>query len=169
MKVYIGIDPGITGAIAAISKKKKSHVDKIKIFDTPVDIIKKGKSIKKEYLPVEMANRIRIIINKYGVENCHIAIEKVHSMPKQGVASTFSFGRGYGIWLGIIATLHISFSNPTPQAWKKEMMRGMSDKDAARIRAQELFPKCATKLSLKKHIGRADALLIAEYARRMKY
>ena len=43
---------------------------------------------------------------------------------------------------------------------------GMKDKDAARIRAQELFPECSIRLQLKKHIDRADSLLIAEYARR---
>lgn len=159
--IYLGIDPGITGAVAIITKKGK-----IKIFDTPATKIKKGKSNRNEYLPVEMSNLIKRIINKYGVQKCHLAIEKVHSMPKQGVASTFSFGRGYGIWLGIIAALNISSSDITPQEWKKEIMKGMSDKDAARIKAQQLFPKYAHLLNLKKHIGRADSLLIAEYARR---
>ena len=78
----------------------------------------------------------------------------------------FNFGKGFGLWLGILAGLGIPHTLVTPQAWKKEMMQGMGDKDAARIRAQELFPHCVDSLSRKKDIGRADALLIAEYGRR---
>lgn len=160
-KVYIGIDPGLTGAVSVIKRSGK-----VKIFDTPIEEIKKGKSIKREYLPENMADILIKIINLYGNKNCNVFIEKVHSMPGQGVASMFNFGKGYGIWIGILAALKISKTLVTPQEWKKEMMSGMKDKDAARIRAQELFPECSIRLQLKKHIDRADSLLIAEYARR---
>jgi crossover junction endodeoxyribonuclease RuvC len=55
----------------------------------------------------------------------------------------------------------------TPQRWKKTMLDGQGkDKDAARFKAQALFPQI--ELHLKKHDGRADALLIAEFARRTR-
>lgn len=154
----IGIDPGLTGAVAIINGDGNIH-----IFDTPIVEIKHGKSKKKEYLPAQMSNIFHIdflIGSKH-----HVFLEKVHSMPKQGVASTFNFGKGFGIWIGILAALKIPMTFVTPQAWKKKMMHGMGDKDAARIRAQELFPEVVDQLSRKKDIGRADALLIAEYGR----
>ena len=94
-----------------------------------------------------------------------VAIERVHSMPKQGVASSFKFGMGFGIWLGILAALRLPHELVTPQAWKKLMLAGMpKEKDASRQRAMQLFPD--VDLSLKRHHGRADALLIAEWLRR---
>ena len=51
-----------------------------------------------------------------------------------------------------------------PQVWKKAL--GVtSDKNTSLALARELFPEAV--LDLKKHHGKAEALLIAEYARRL--
>jgi len=150
----IGIDPGVTGAVAIISRSG------VGLYDTPTALVKVGKTARTEYMPAEMAALLR------GERNAHVFIEKVGAMPGQGVTSMFGFGKGFGLWLGILSALEIPYTLVTPQAWKKLMMSGMADKDAARTRAQQLFPGAAAALSRKKDIGRADALLIAEYGRR---
>ena len=156
MTLIIGIDPGLTGALAVI------HPDKtIDFHDTP--ILNVGK--KSVCNPAAMAALLR------GYQELDttllVALEKVHSMPGQGVASTFTFGEGYGCWLGILAALGIAHELITPQAWKKVMMDGQAkDKDGSRLIALRLFPESAEQLKLKKHHGRADALLIAEFLRR---
>ena len=48
-------------------------------------------------------------------------IEQVHSMPKQGVASSFKFGRHYGFLLGVLTALGIPYQTVTPQKWQKAM------------------------------------------------
>lgn len=154
----IGIDPGLTGAVALIDPNGNAY-----LWDTPTIAVKKGKKTKTEYLPAQMA----ALFTDAPFGPTHAYIEKVGAMPGQGVTSMFNFGKGYGLWLGILAGLRIPHTLVTPQAWKKELMQGMADKDAARIRAQELFPQCVDRLSRKKYIGRADALLIAEYGRRV--
>lgn len=150
-----GIDPGITGAVAVIIDGNPFF------YDTPTESIKKGKTLKSAYLPSSMADIFR------DEHISHVFIESVSSRPGQGVASMFGFGKGFGLWLGILAGLQIPYTLVTPQAWKKEIMQGMSDKDAARGKAMQLYPQCTKELSRKKDIGRADALLIAEYGRRM--
>jgi hypothetical protein len=86
-------------------------------------------------------------------------------MPEQGVSSSFRFGRGLGLWEGILSAFQIPFVKVTPQRWKKNLLDGMGkEKDASRLRAQTLFP--SLDLSLKKHHGRGDALLLAEFLRR---
>lgn len=152
--ICIGIDPGQTGAVAIITDKE------VNLYDTPTETVKKGKSNKTEHLPAGMASLLR------GHYPCHVFIESVHSMPGQGVASMFGFGKGFGIWIGILAALEIPYTFVTPQAWKKALLPGQSDKDAARGRAMQLFPFQTPLLLRKKDIGRADALLIAEYGRR---
>jgi len=154
--VIIGIDPGQTGAVAIIGD------DRCYVLDTPTETVKKGKGTKTEYLPAEMVQMLK------GFKNAHCFIEKVGAMPGQGVTSMFNFGKGFGLWIGILAALEIPYTLVTPQAWKKAMMQGIGDKDAARGRAQQLFPSKSKELSRKKDIGRADALLIAEYGRRLK-
>lgn len=157
MRTIIGIDPGLSGAVCI-----RDYAGTIHLVDTPVMGVKKGKKSGTEYLPAEMADLLRCA----APQDIHVFIESVHSMPKQGVSSTFTFGKGFGIWIGIIAALKLPHSFVTPQAWKKTMMEGIADKDAARIRAQQLYPALMPALKLKKHIGRADALLIMEHGRR---
>lgn len=167
-KLYMGIDPGITGAVSLFIDK-----DTIKIFDTPTVEIRVGKSVKNEYVPEAMADILRIAPRteqeSQGRLKTHVYIEKVGAMPGQGVTSMFNFGKGFGIWLGILAALKIPHTLITPQSWKKEMLHGMSkDKDVARLRACQLFPNLSEQLKRKKDIGRADALLIGEFCRRMQ-
>jgi crossover junction endodeoxyribonuclease RuvC len=91
-------------------------------------------------------------------------------MPKQGVASTFKFGKGYGEVLGITTALHFEIHEPTPQAWKKAMLTGTDkSKDASIQVAENLFPTVSLVLPRcrKAHDGMAEALLMAEYIRRM--
>lgn len=157
-EIVLGIDPGLTGCVAAIEG------DKISFYDTPTIKVKKGSGgVKTEYLPAQMAQIIQTFQHRSLI---HCFIEKVHSMPGQGSVSMFGFGFGFGLWIGILAALHIPYTLVTPQAWKKELMLGMADKDAARIRAQELFPQVVGELSRKMDIGRADALLIAAFGKK---
>ena len=163
----IGIDPGETGAIAIIEKRNLYVVD-IPIIHTKKviqtkkgDKRKKGNKRKAEYDSVGMAN----LLAKVTKVQCHVFIEKVHSMPGQGVASTFNFGMGYGIWIGILAALKLPHTFVTPQSWKKSLMKGHGDKDAGRLRVLELYPEYHDLFSRKKDIGRADAVLIATYGK----
>ena len=89
-------------------------------------------------------------------------------MPGQGVKSMFSFGQNFGFIKGVLETLKIAYQEIPPQRWKKEF--GLNDSKAKSIEvAKQLFPNTnlkATAQSRKLHDGMAEALLMAEYARR---
>jgi len=95
-------------------------------------------------------------------------IEKVHAMPKQGVSSTFKFGRGYGGLRMALIAAGISFEEVTPRTWqkglgippKKKTETGTQWKNRLKAMAQQLFPQEKVTLAT------ADALLIATYCRR---
>ena len=152
--INIGIDPGLDGAIVVRSDGE------ILIHDTPTLTIQNGKKKKRQCDAYGMAHILKAYIGK----DVHVALEKIHSMPGQGVASMFSMGEGFGIWKGLIAMAGFKITLIPPQTWKKKMMNGMGkEKDAARVRAIELFPEMYEQLKRKKDHGRADALLISEY------
>lgn len=150
-QTFIGIDPGVSGAIASISPTG------IQFIDCP--IIKVSGKTKPN--PTLMASELKRLITSDSI----IIIEAVHALPGQGVTSMFSFGMGYGVWLGIIAALAVPVEFVSPQTWKKHYSLG-SDKEASRGKALQLFPSQADELKLKKHHGRAEALLLAEFLRR---
>ena len=160
--IFIGIDPGLSGALAAISESGTLCF----IDDTPAVLTGK----RREYLVADMCRLVEKCLAycrpfKSEPEKVVAAIERVHSMPKQGVASTFTFGMGFGIWRGILAGLQVPVDLVDPTRWKKEILNGMPrEKESSRVRAQQLFPGAG--LDRKKDHGRADALLIAEWRRR---
>jgi Holliday junction resolvasome RuvABC endonuclease subunit len=139
----IAFDPGVTGAFAVLDH------DGATTIDIPV--------MHKEIIAPELARLVRLYSPK------HAVIELVHSMPKQGVASTFTFARAYGTILGILAALEIPTLKTAPTQWKGFFRLNGKHKDAARSLAISLYPNLSEKLARKLDHNRADALLMARY------
>lgn len=168
---YGGIDVGIDGAISAIDSSGNVLV----LEDTPTFRVTVGKKNKRDYNVRKMADLL--LRCRDGDLPPTIGLELVHAFPMkkkgkrgkkgkaEGVVSMFSFGRGLGLWEGMIVMADYKYTKTSPQTWKKVMLKDMDkSKDASRLRALQLFPD--QDLHLKKHHGRAEALLIAEYMRR---
>ena len=104
--VWIGLDPGsISGAVGALD----SNGDYLDSFM----IEHKDKNI----LPLVFKNMVlRCIDPREGAEIC---MESVHSMPGQGVASSFQFGRAVGVISAVAELTNYPFHLVTPQKWKK--------------------------------------------------
>ena len=169
MSKIIAIDPGLSGAIALLSDPDTVE----KIWDMPVMEATHGKgNIVNPYL---LADILKEAI-ELGAKDVYI--EQVSSMPNQGVASTFKFGVGFGVLQGVVACLDLPILLVTPQKWKGyhkllrkdvrfALQRDPTDlelKDAARIMAIKFFPDQYENLKLKKHNGRADAVMIGRFA-----
>ena len=97
-------------------------------------------------------------------------VEHVNAMPGQGVTSCFSFGQNFGFILGLLTAFRIPYELVRPQKWKKEF-GCTSDKNTSIEVAQRLFPDVdlrRTPKCQKPHDGKAEALLLAEHARRLR-
>ena len=92
-----------------------------------------------------------------------VVVEAVHAMPRQGVSSSFKFGMAYGAALSLADCLGTRYL-AVPRVWKRDMGLG-SNKDDSLAMARELWPKAP--LHRRKDDGRAEALLMAEWKRRM--
>jgi len=146
----IGIDPGISGAIAWIRYGKV-----LKLEDMPTVAKSTGKGLQ-----VDAHGLAKLMA---GNGSCRVVVEAVSAMPGQGVTSMFSFGKSAGIIEGILAAYEIPYSFVRPQAWKKEFGLTGKIKDASRGLCLREHPEVADRLTRKKDNGRADAILIARY------
>lgn len=144
--LFIGIDPGKSGGIAYIDTEcgfsgTEQYSDKA-LIDLCSDASKGGQVI--------------------------CCLEKVGAMPGQGVVSMFSFGQSVGYIKGVLESFRIPYQEITPQKWKREF--GLtSDKAKSAEICGRLFPDVSLLASprcRKPHDGMAEALLMAEYARR---
>ena len=153
---YIGIDPGQSGAIAILDDKDTV----VLLKDWPGDEVEAARLLEYSHMqnPSACSSTIDFFKDIVGA-----ALEDVHSMPKQGVSSTFKFGTNFGIWRGILAAYGIPFQLVKPRTWQTGLIRKADGKQASLAVARRMFPKA--ELHLKKHHGRADALLIAHWLR----
>jgi crossover junction endodeoxyribonuclease RuvC len=149
--IKIGIDPGVTGAIAVLDKDNRL----LKLLDMPT--MQNGK--RRQVNPYELSKMMSHIEDTNMIDMVYL--ETVASRPGQGVASTFSFGVSFGIIQGVLAGVGLPVTMVTPRTWKKRAKLIGYDKDLARTIAQRLYPQAA--LGRKMDIGRADALLIARF------
>lgn len=144
---YLGIDPGASGGAALVSDSGEL------VYLYPW----------KKLTPTEMAELIR---SRTHIGHIKAAIEKVHSMPKQGVASTFAFGTNFGWWQGLLCGLEIPLVEmPSPQRWQKDMgcLSG-GDKNVTKAKSHAVFPHRVKDLT---H-ATADAALIALWLQQTK-
>lgn len=133
---FIGVDPGKSGAIVAIDD---------------LDV----RFQKNDCTERDLSDFVSLC-------NASIAvIERVSAMPKQGVSSTFKFGQSYGFLRGLLIANHVAFEEVLPRSWQQFMgCLSKGDKNVTKAKAQQLFPNIKVTHAI------ADALLLAEYARR---
>lgn len=150
-KEIIGIDPGAKGAAVLISENRR--IEYIRFLGMhPLD--------RREIADWFFARSFDPTL---------IFMEKIHSRPTDGKASTHKFGRNTGFVDGILSAHHMddSIEFVDPKIWQFAFRLGGLDpkkrKNAHKARAQELFPDIPMTLDL------CDALLLAEYGWRKTY
>lgn len=162
VKVHVGIDPGLNGALAFFVPSDGS----LTVVDMPTASFQKRKKGKLVKSRIVSAEGLVAMLDAHGLRRgrIHATIEKVGAMPGQGVTSMFNFGDGSGVVRGVLAGLMIPYERETPQVWKRAVgIPFGADKDASRARAASLFPRHASTFQRKKDDGRADAALLAYF------
>ncbi len=152
--IVIGIDPGLSGAIAILENKKV-----LGIFEMPV--MPEGKKNKRQLNSAQLVNILRdnVKIN----EEIAVVVEQVNAMPGQGVTSMFNFGQTFGAIKGVCAALNLPIYLVRPSKWKKHFELINSSKDSSRTKVIEMYPSLSAQLSKKKDVNKSDAILIARF------
>jgi crossover junction endodeoxyribonuclease RuvC len=147
-RFIMGIDPGLRGAYACLGPE--NIAEPMPIESGEIDIRRLYSSILR-YTPDL------------------VMVEWAQAMPKQGVASTFKYGMGFGKILGMLETRDLPHQLVRPRAWKASVLAGTKkDKDAAINYVRRKYPSIdlTPGARRKPHDGIADAVCIAEYALR---
>ena len=153
MKI-IGIDPGLSGAIAVLEDKKV-----LGIYEMPV--MAEGKKNKRQLNSAQLVNIIKSNIIKS--DEIAVVVEQVNAMPGQGVTSMFNFGQTFGAIKGVCAALELPIFFVRPSKWKKYFDLINSSKDSSRTKAIEMYPSLSSQLTKKKDVNKSDAILIARF------
>jgi len=156
-KLFVGIDPGFSGAMVII---EKSIISTIKFKEMTVgDLVWHIKNLKLKY---DYQPEIPMFI----------FMEQVHPLPLESVKGVWTFASSYWSVYGALLALNIKFETVHPIVWQKKLgciYKGSREdkkyhtkkKNKHKDLAQKLFPEYEVTHAT------ADALLIAEYARRV--
>jgi len=175
IKVRIGIDLGKKGAIAIY------HDD---ILQEPVVMPVVNKT---EYDIHFIANELLKYTDtdQYDV---HIVTEDIHAIYGSSAGGTFDFGRGLGIFEGIICAYGLPYTKVMPKKWQKDAFEGVSEirkpasvkqqavgrrgdidtKAMALVAIKRLFPNLKLTFGTRAHVphdGLVDAVHLARYCK----
>jgi len=156
----IGIDPGKKGGVAVID----TVTGKASVYDIPIKKTTSGAKGHDDFLRKSMLRLLRKAAGKIWTDNVIVVIEEQHLFGREGRKSAFTLGVGWGQLLMAVDACELPYLAVNIAEWKHAMGLN-SDKEYSRLRAIEWFPELANQLQLKKHHGRAEALLLACYYR----
>ena len=143
-RVFIGIDPGVSGGIAVIFNDDY-YVRKCP--STILDMAKEIAMLSEAHIGPDIPKRA--------------IVEKVHSFPGNSARSMFNFGTNYGQWLGILATLKIPYILVSPHKWMSHYGSRPKEKkerkNHLKALAQQRYPDADITLAT------SDAMLICNY------
>lgn len=161
MTTYIGIDNGITGAIAALYPD-----DSWQFF--PVSVLDTGKDPLLD-VPANLAFVEDVGYRAGGHQNLVVVFEHAKKNPIFGAKGNFANGRHTEFWRVLLTMAQIPFAWVDPNTWQAHVFRGIAGSDPktkARLFIAQRFPG-VTLDSFKHPQAEAirDAMCIALWAR----
>ena len=155
--VSIGIDPGLTGAIAVLAGPKGKKQGLVYVYDMPVCRRGLGTGLVKNQIAPAL---LKILLESLVTTGAKVMIESPLSFQGQGMTTTCSLFLSAGIIEGVVSAMGLDYTVVQPSEWKRAM--GLtSDKNRSLKVARRLYPD--VPLTLKKHHNRAEAILLAQY------
>lgn len=157
-EVVIGVDPGVTGALAVIevATGAVAALERVKAVENGF-----GGRVKRHVDPAGTAAVIEQALA--GSDVRAVCIERVGPRDRQP-ATTFSLGDSFGVMRALLAPYDPNPMMPLPQDWQP---RNPWSKDESRALASQVFPGAAGRLGTSSAHDLADALLLAEHCRRV--
>jgi len=158
MHNILACDPGVPLTLALLNSKGKL----IAIAEKD-DVATNFKKRKWDNNPILITSRIEkwLAASKRPMA---AVIERVGSMPGEGVVSACKFTGSYYTFLGICAALHIPVTQVTPPKWKRDLgihyTKDLNLKEASRSKAITEFPNKTDWFRRKMDHDRAEASLI---------
>jgi hypothetical protein len=161
--LYIGVDPGVRGFAALLAPDGWVAFEPLARAAGKADlagIVRQFRRIGARWLDGDLP-----------YARCTVVLEEVHSMPRQGVASTFAFGRGFGRVEAAVVAAGLPLVYVRPAAWKKAILLA-SEREAKKagsvLACERLFPALQLPTNQRGRIddNACDALCLAEYGSR---
>lgn len=159
--ILIGIDIGVTGAVAAIDAHGSPAIE-----DIPTLVVPGKRMVRRRVDPCGLAKILRRMVP--AGEAATVVFEDVHAFPgtRNSPQSQGSLMHSRGMVEAVVELARFSVHAVQPSAWKRFVgLIGEDKREACKV-AATLYPSASLMLERLKDHNRADALLLAHYGRR---
>jgi crossover junction endodeoxyribonuclease RuvC len=164
MRLFCGIDPGVTGAVATHCP----DTGFFEVFDAPFFELRVGGKMRKR---VDIPSLIAMLSDNGADRIVATSLEMVNGRPGDTPTTAFTLGEAYGVIRASLAAAHVPYEIVPPVTWKRHFKLGgkasTDAADAARELASRLLPEHASLFRRKMDHNRADAALLAIYTARV--
>jgi hypothetical protein len=150
---FVGIDSGLSGALARL-QVNDDGTESITTYATPVFWSRVGKTKRRIYDVAAMYALLKPASTLIVLERQQSMPAKLRNRP-QGIASSFSTGLGFGLWLGLLTARGAPHLIVQAQRWRRLTGLGGADKAAVRLAVCRRFPGVNVPLD------HADAMMLA--------
>jgi len=157
MRRYLGIDPGTTGALALLTVADDG-TQAVSVTPTPCDWYQVGTGKRRRYAVARCADALGLLSP---ISLAYVELQSAR--PRQGVASSFQTGFGFGMWIALLTALRMPYAVIPPPRWRARVglaayPKGTEKKvikTAVRLAACRRFPAVPINLE------HADAVMLA--------
>jgi len=157
MRRYLGCDPGVSGAVAVLDVHDDG-TQALTVTPAPCDWYQVGTGKRRRYAVARCAETLEALSP---VSLTYVELQS--SRPRQGVASSFQTGFGFGMWIALLTALRIPYAVIPPPRWRARVglaahPKGTEKKvlkQAVRLAACRRFPAVPINLE------HADAVMLA--------
>lgn len=161
--IWLGIDPGLEGALATIDG------DDVRVVATPII---RSRVDRDEY---DLAEMLFALDHAVG-QDAYVVLERLHPLhgAKGGAIANYQRGRATALWQMALVAAQIPHALVLPQVWQRVMLRevsGENTKEKSIRAASRFFPDVDLRRTARSRVasdGFSDALLLAEYGRRTR-
>lgn len=155
IQLIIGVDPGLTGAVGFLPRHGPLSVEDMPVKNNKVDLETLDKLIDFHFRR-RWSDEFKKAV---------VIIEDLFSLPTNASQSMLRYGVETGRVLGMLEAIGFPIMYVVPSVWKSALGLTQNKSDSIAL-ARKLFPSLTDRLTLKKHHGRAEALLIAHFGMR---
>jgi crossover junction endodeoxyribonuclease RuvC len=152
MTQIVGIDPGLSGALARL-EAVDGAIALVDVIDMPIV----GSGAKQSVDAIQLQEWLL----RHGPRCAYL--ERSQAMPKQGASSGFKYGRAVGAIEATLAIRAVSIIVVEPGKWKRHFHLAGGDKEGARLLTIRLYPGQHHYFSRKRDHNRSEAVLIGLY------
>ena len=148
----IGIDPGLSGALALL-EVTGNDTTLVDVIDVPIT----GSGAKQSVDVILLQEWLQ----QHGPR--HAFLERAQAMPRQGASSGFKYGRVVGAIEATLMLCAVPLVIVEPSRWKRHFHLHGADKEGARQLTIRMAPREHRFFARKRDHNRSEAVLIGLY------